>query len=128
MLTINFDSPVSLTAQITDGVRRAIAVGELAAGTVLPPVRQLAADLGVNLNTVARAYRALEERGLVVTRRGRGTSVAATTETARPKREVVKDVSAKLRPLLSDARLAGLGADQVRELVEREMKLVWKRG
>ncbi len=61
--------------QITDLIRH----GLLAAGSRLPPVRQLAADLGVANGTVARAYQELEASGLVITRRAAGTRVAATT-------------------------------------------------
>jgi GntR family transcriptional regulator len=61
--------------QIADLIRH----GTLPAGSRLPPVRQLAADLGVANGTVARAYQELEATGLVITRRAAGTRVAATT-------------------------------------------------
>ena len=54
----------------------AIRRGELGPGERLPPVRQVAAELGVNFNTVARGYRLLADQGLVESRRGRGTTVA----------------------------------------------------
>ena len=62
--------------QIVDEVHRGIATGVLRAGEALPPLRQLAKDLGINPNTVQHAYRALEQEGLVVVHRGRGTFVA----------------------------------------------------
>ncbi len=77
MLTIRLDSPVPLAEQIRLGIRQAIAAAELAPGDPLPAVRQLANDLGVNFNTVARAYRELEQEGLVISRRGRGTVVTS---------------------------------------------------
>jgi GntR family transcriptional regulator len=60
-----------------DEVQRAVATGLLRADEPLPAVRQLAAELRVNPNTVQHAYRALEQHGLVYVRRGRGTFVAA---------------------------------------------------
>ncbi|MEW6278583.1 MAG: GntR family transcriptional regulator, partial [Candidatus Eremiobacterota bacterium] len=73
MIRIQVDSTVPLVEQLQQELRRAIARGEVGPGDPLPPVRQLAADLGINWNTVARAYRALELEGLVSTARGRGT-------------------------------------------------------
>ena len=54
--------------QVADEIRALIARGELAAGVMLPPVRQLAANLGVNLNTIAAAYRELQGEGLITVR------------------------------------------------------------
>src|SRR5437016_6960006 len=63
--------------QIIDQVLLAVADGRLRPGTQLPTVRQLAVDLSVNLNTVAKAYREMEIRGIVATQQGTGTFVAA---------------------------------------------------
>ncbi len=70
-------SGVPLYRQIIDQVLLAVADGRLAAGAQLPTVRQLAVDLAVNLNTVARAYREMEIRGIVETQQGTGTFVAS---------------------------------------------------
>ncbi|WP_163505562.1 GntR family transcriptional regulator [Fodinicola acaciae] len=67
-----------LRAQVSDQARS----GALPAGTRLPPVRQLATDLGLAANTVARAYRELEQDGVVVTRGRHGTFVAAGRDAA----------------------------------------------
>src|SRR5260221_9557375 len=63
--------------QIIDQVLLGVADGRLPAGTQLPTVRQLAVDLSVNLNTVAKAYREMEIRGIVETQQGTGTFVAS---------------------------------------------------
>lgn len=68
-------SPTPLYAQIANGVRVAIAAGELHPGEGLPSVRHLATQLRVNPATVVQAYRALESEGLVSTRHGAGTFV-----------------------------------------------------
>jgi len=67
-------------AQIAGQIRRAVLDGTLSPGDRLATVRQMARDLGVAENTVARAYRELEEAGLVVTAGRRGTSVAPTLD------------------------------------------------
>lgn len=69
-------SGVPFYRQVIDQVLLAVADGRLPAGTQLPTVRQLAVDLSVNLNTVAKAYREMEIRGIVETQQGTGTFVA----------------------------------------------------
>jgi GntR family transcriptional regulator len=66
-------------AQVERGIRSAIAAGRLAVGDQLPTVRQLAVDLRINANTVAKVYAFLERAGVLETRRGVGTFVAART-------------------------------------------------
>lgn len=112
-------SPISLGEQVQRGIRRAIAEGELQVGDPLPPVRQLAADVGVNLNTIARAYRELEREGLLRTARGRGTQVAADRSAIRVPKPELRE---RLRDLLADARLAGMGEREVRRLLLDELE------
>lgn len=69
-------SGVPFYRQVIDQVLLAVADGRLAPGAQLPTVRQLAVDLSVNLNTVAKAYREMEIRGIVQTQQGTGTFVA----------------------------------------------------
>ena len=69
-----------LHAQLERGIKAAIATGRLAMGEQLPTVRQLAVDLRVNANTVAKVYAYLEREGMLETRRGVGTFVAARTD------------------------------------------------
>lgn len=126
MLTVRLDSPVPLADQIVAGVRDAIARGEVGAGDELPPVRQLAGDLGINLNTVARAYRELEAQGLVRTARGRGTRVTASREVRRETdAEQSERVSDGVRRALTDARLAGLSRAEALALVRRHLATLW---
>jgi len=128
VIRIRLDSEVSLARQIERGLRSAIAQGALKPGDELPPVRQLAADLGVNLNTVARSYRALESDGLVQSVRGRGTRVTAAREkTGESRGEAVARVRKELRETLADARLAGLGRAAVVGLARRELARFWPR-
>jgi GntR family transcriptional regulator len=75
-ISIDARDPTPLYAQLERGVRVAIATGRLKPGDQLPTVRQLAVDLRVNANTVAKVYLALERDGVVVTKRGVGTFIA----------------------------------------------------
>lgn len=78
---------VPIYRQISDQLRNQIEAGELAAGDQLPTIRQMADELQVNFNTIARAYRALDEEGWISTQHGRGTFVldAAERAAARPR-------------------------------------------
>jgi DNA-binding transcriptional regulator YhcF (GntR family) len=80
---ISFDprSPIPPYEQVRAQLARQVQAGELAPGTRLPSVRRLAGDLGLAVNTVARAYRELEQAGLVATRGRNGTVVTGTDET-----------------------------------------------
>jgi len=79
VVTIDQRDPTPIYAQLERALRAAIATGRLAPGDQLPTVRQLAVDLRVNANTVARVYAELERAGVLETRRGVGTFIAART-------------------------------------------------
>src|ERR1700759_2914255 len=75
MFTLNADDPTPLYAQLERAIRASIATGRLQVGDQLPTVRQLAVNLRVNANTVAKVYGELERAGVLETRRGVGTFV-----------------------------------------------------
>jgi GntR family transcriptional regulator len=75
VLEIDFRSHVPIYLQIVEQIERLVATGHFKPEDQLPTVRQLAAELRVNFNTVARAYRLLDEAGVISTQRGRGTYV-----------------------------------------------------
>jgi GntR family transcriptional regulator len=81
-LYVDDRSPVPVYAQLSERILGAVARGDLAPGEQLPSVRDVAARLGINPNTVNRAYAELERIGTVETRRGRGTFVARRTRRA----------------------------------------------
>ena len=87
-LSIDTRDATPIYAQIEHGLRAAIATGRLHTGDQLPTVRQLAVELSVNANTVARVYADLERSGVLETRRGVGTFVAART--AAPAEEALR--------------------------------------
>lgn len=75
-ITVDASLPVPLNEQLTTGIQDAVKAGDLAAGTKLPTVRALAAKLGVATYTVARAYRQLEDLGVIETHGRNGTLVS----------------------------------------------------
>ena len=80
-LAVDQTDKTPVYAQLERGIRSAIVAGRLTVGDQLPTVRQLAVDLRINANTVAKVYAFLERAGLLETRRGVGTFVAAHTPT-----------------------------------------------
>lgn len=77
MFRIDPSEPTPIYAQLEWAIRGAVVTGQLKVGERLPTVRQLAVDLRINANTVAKVYAELERAGLLATRRGAGTFVAA---------------------------------------------------
>ena len=76
-IEVDLEGTIPLYQQIADGIRALIARGALAGGAELPSVRQLGTQVGVNLNTVARAYRILAEEGLIDLKQGAAARVVA---------------------------------------------------
>ena len=118
VLDIRLDpgSPVPPYEQVRQRIAELAASGGLAAGARLPPVRQLAADLGLAVNTVARAYRELERAGLVQTRGRAGTVV-----TARAAR-VPADAVQAARRYAERTRALGLSPAAALELVRAALQ------
>ena len=117
-LTINTQDKRPLYQQIADGIRSLIAAGQLSEGQSLPPVRQLAADLAVNLNTIATAYRELQADGLIAIRHGAGAVVASRTSTKLSNDELRQP----LRVALTQLVLAGMRRAQILSLVDEELR------
>ncbi|MCY4606826.1 MAG: GntR family transcriptional regulator [Gemmatimonadetes bacterium] len=112
-ISIDLRDRTPIYIQLERGLRAAIAAGRLRAGDQLPTVRQLAVDLHVNANTVARVYSELERAGVLETRRGVGSFISATRTQARPRRERDRRLSAFVTRLLADADAEGFTSDDV---------------
>jgi GntR family transcriptional regulator len=102
-------------AQLERGLRAAMATSRLKQGDQLPTVRQLAVELQVNANTVARVYADLERAGVIETRRGVGSFVSTTADKARPPREHEKRLKAFVTRLLAEASAQGFSTDELTE-------------
>ena len=113
LISIDPRDATPIYAQLERGLRAAIATGRLASGDQLPTVRQMAVELRVNANTVARVYAELERAGVLETRRGVGSFVSATRLQARPPPEHRRRLRAFVTRILADAAAAGLSIDHV---------------
>jgi len=113
MFAIDPTDPTPLYAQLERTIRVAIATGRLGLGERLPTVRQLAVDLRVNANTVAKVYGELERAGVLETRRGVGTFVRAIGEATAPQAERLRRLSVLTDRFLADAAALGFTAEEV---------------
>jgi len=121
--TINPEGPVPIFRQIVDGIRAAIARGALEPGGLLPSVRALAEELGVNPNTVHRAFSELEREGLVAAERGKGMVVLVRTRSSA--RSAGEDaVLTRLAEALRHARSIGLSEERFEALLARARRQV----
>jgi GntR family transcriptional regulator len=111
LISIDTADARPIYVQIMDEIKRAIVVGTVSPHEMLPSVRQLAAELRVNPNTVQQAYRELERSGRVYVRRGQGTFVSDATEgSVRERRELAEMVAIRA---LREAYRHGLSADEL---------------
>ena len=122
-LTLQPDDKRPIYQQITDGIKAAIARGDLREGMSLPSVRQVGGDLGVNLNTVAAAYRQLQDEGLVTVRHGAGAVIAS-----RSPRPVDQAELQPLRTALTQLVLRGLSDLEIVGAVREELELLQQKG
>jgi len=113
IVSIDQRDPTPIYAQLERGLRAAVATSRLRPGDQLPTVRQLAVDLRINANTVARVYGELERAGVIETKRGVGSFVSATPEQAHPPREHERRLRAFVTRVLADADAAGCAVDDV---------------
>ena len=98
-------------------MKELIARGELTEGMALPSVRQMAGDLGVNFNTVATAYRELQEEGLIAVKPGSGAVVTSRTAAGKP-----EGLTRPLRTALVNLILSGMPRAQIRSLVADQLR------
>jgi GntR family transcriptional regulator len=116
-ITIDETDNRAIYQQVVDEIKALIAAGELPEGSSLPPVRQVAADLGVNLNTVAFAYRELQKAGLIKVKHGAGAVVIAQVNPQGTEQQL----QAKLMPALTDLILSGLTRAEVLAVVNNAL-------
>src|SRR5207245_1466771 len=118
---------VPIYRQIVSQVKRLVAMGRLAPGEPLPPIRVLADRLSINANTVARAYRELEMDGVVASRRTAGT-FGTGGGSPRAREEGLKALAARIDVLLAEARQMGVGLDEVLALLRRRHEAMTRGG
>lgn len=123
LFSLDFQSREPIYTQLVEQVKQLVAAGNLKPGDQLPTVRQLAADLRVNFNTVARAYRMLHDEGVLSTQQGRGTFILeqplpANSEQRKLRRAKLAELTERF---LLEAERLGYEPDEIRKSVESQL-------
>src|SRR6476619_3035532 len=118
-VSLNLDSPTPAYRQIANDLRRHLVEARLKPGDLLPPVRQLAVDLGVHFNTVALAYRMLADEGWLELKRRRGAAVIARNAPRSMDRNRVDQLLHQLSHIAAELRSAGMTPRQISSALQR---------
>ena len=123
-IQLDFRSGQPIYLQIVEQIRQLVTRGELKPGDQLPTVRQLATDLRVNFNTVARAYRTLDEAGLISTQHGRGTYVweAPSSESLEQLRR--QGLEGMIKHCIQEALRLGYSTSEIRQAIEQQVMTI----
>src|SRR6185503_18938028 len=122
MFQVDTQHPTPLYHQLERSIRFAIATGRLSIGDQLPTVRQLAVELRINANTVAKVYAELERSGVVETRRGVGTFVTARPNEAASSRDRERHLKELTDHFIAQSHDRGFSLDDVIEHLEKRRK------
>jgi GntR family transcriptional regulator len=112
-LRLDFHEREPIYLQIVEQVKRIVASGVLKPGSQLPTVREVAAELRINFNTAARAYRVLHEEGIISTQQGRGTYVLEAPPPAEAKRVKRDRLQTMVEGWLEEAKRFGFTPEEV---------------
>ena len=118
---LDFRSGVPIYVQIVEQVQQLVVSGKLKPGDQLPTVRQLASELRVNFNTVARAYRMLDEAGLISTQQGRGTYLLDRTDEKLADLLKQETLDVQTEHFLTDLLRQGYTLPEIRQMIERKL-------
>ncbi len=122
MFNINPADPTPLYAQLTRTIQFAIVTGKLRIGEQLPTVRQMAVDLKINANTVAKVYAELERSGVVETRRGVGTFICARHFESKQKRQHDNELRDFADRVIAEAGAMGFSLDDLIDQLQSRRK------
>ena len=120
ILEIDTANGLAIYEQVVRQLKFAVASGKLRRGELVPSVRELSKQLAINPNTVARAYRQLQDEQVLETVRGLGMQVMSGAE-KRCRADRKKLITARLHAVLNEARQSGLLRDEIRKLVDKEL-------
>jgi len=121
-LRIDPNRPQPIFAQIVEGVRLAVATERIRPGNRIPSIRDLAVELRVNPNTVAKAYQELERSNVVQVQRGMGYFVSESVNGEIGVRERKGLLESRVETLLSEALELGFGPEEIKKLIDQKSK------
>jgi GntR family transcriptional regulator len=116
-LEIDFRSGIPIYLQVVERIKERLAAGHLKPGDQLPTVRSLAQELRVNFNTIARAYRIMDESGIISTQQGRGTYILEMPSPEMIGSMRVKALEDLTRRYIEDAERLGVAPDELNRIL-----------
>ena len=119
VLQLDYRDARPIYEQVKDGLRKLVVTGAIQERERLPSVRQLAATLAINPNTIQKAYEALEAEGYVYTVPGRGTFATAQTDVSRERRE---ELLKQFDAVAAELKFLGVPADELAKRLMKEEK------
>lgn len=118
LIQIEPQSDIPIYEQVTQQIIEGIAKGELKPGDTLPSVRNLAADLGVNMHTVNKSYHELEAKGILTIRAKSGAMIRSVEERALTP-DQLKKIEKNLKPVVAEGLVLGATADQIEYMMKK---------
>jgi len=120
-LQIDLESGVPIYMQLVDRIKQMVVSGQLQPGQQLPTIRQLAADLRVNYNTIGRAYLILDQEGVISTQQGRGTYITTRLDEAQVQRLRMEKLRGMIGQAIHDALVLGYSRQEIERIVEEQL-------
>jgi GntR family transcriptional regulator len=121
-IQLDFRSGTPIYTQIVEQVKQQVVIGQLKPGNQLPTVRALALELRVNFNTVARAYRLLDETGIISTQQGRGTYILEAPPPEQTDKLRQQALEALTRDYLNEAFHLGCSRDEIINVLKAQLE------
>jgi len=120
-IELDFRSGIPIYVQLVEQIKRLVDSGELKPGDQLPTVRQLATEVRVNFNTIARSYRILDEAGFISTQHGRGTYILGPVENGDADQLRTASLEGLTRRYLKDAELLGCSLEEINAMIQNQI-------
>jgi GntR family transcriptional regulator len=120
-IRVDFESGVPIYMQLVDRIKQMVASGQLQPGQQLPTMRQLAADLRINYNTVGRAYSLLDQDGVISTQQGRGTFIASRLSDEQIQRMRLDKLRSMVGQIVREALVRGYSPQEIEDVVEEQL-------
>lgn len=120
-IAVDFESGVPVYMQLVDRITQMVLSAQLQPGQQLPTMRQLAADLRINYNTVGRAYSILDQGGVISTQQGRGTFVANRLNEEQIQRMRLTKLGSMIGQVIEEALVLGYGPQEIKDVIEEQL-------
>ena len=120
-IQIDLESGVPIYVQLVDRIKQMVVTGQLQPGQQLPTIRQLAADLRINYNTVGRAYSILDEEGIISTQQGRGTYITRRLDEGQLRKLRLDKLRGMIGQAVQEARALGYEQQEIEAIFQEQL-------